>query len=172
MSVPVCALLLRTLCLTSFAFVFVVAMSTHSCLSGAGDRAPSRPHTSPPPFSLHHHHHHHHRASACIFPLLPLQVCIADIQLSRVLEHNKHVLWASPTSVPDLGGAEGDVSSEGALAALYQPRPKFDWASGFTSKGADATPSDAGGALARTACAQGRGLQCVRRVRLQPALCA
>ena len=74
--------------------------------------------------------------------------------------------------MPDLGGGEADVASEGAMAALYQPRPKFDWASGFTSKNAKdsaandtcacwpwcfpcaykQTPWDAGGAVGRGCC--------------------
>lgn len=65
-----------------------------------------------------------------------LEVFMADLFFSRSLQHNNFVLWASPTTLPDLGGAETDVASESALATLYQPPPVFDWASGFTSVGA------------------------------------
>lgn len=33
---------------------------------------------------------------------------MADAFFGRLLKHNRHVLWASETSRPDLGGAEGD----------------------------------------------------------------
>lgn len=33
---------------------------------------------------------------------------MADVFFSRLLKHNRHVLWASESSKPDLGGAEGD----------------------------------------------------------------
>jgi hypothetical protein len=66
-----------------------------------------------------------------------LEVFMADLFYSRMLQHNKYVLWASQSSLPDLGGAETDVASEGALATLYQPKPSFDWASGFTAGASD-----------------------------------
>ncbi|CAN0492751.1 unnamed protein product, partial [Hapterophycus canaliculatus] len=33
---------------------------------------------------------------------------MADAFYGRLLRHNRHVLWASETSRPDLGGTEGD----------------------------------------------------------------
>ncbi len=66
----------------------------------------------------------------------------APLGVHCMSQHNKHVLWASMTTMPDLGGAETDVASEGAMAALYQPQPTFDWASGFTSKSADTNTSN------------------------------
>lgn len=70
---------------------------------------------------------------------------MADLFYSRMLHHNKFVLWASPSSLPDLGGSETDVASEGALATLYQQKPVFDWASGFTSGASSESASAPGG---------------------------
>jgi hypothetical protein len=37
-------------------------------------------------------------------------IAMADAMFARQLEHNRCVLWASPSPMPDLGGAEGDDS--------------------------------------------------------------
>ncbi len=42
-------------------------------------------------------------------------VDMADIFYSRLLRHNKHVLWISPSSLPDLGGAEMDNNHDAAM---------------------------------------------------------
>lgn len=62
-----------------------------------------------------------------------LALTMADLFYARLLRHNNHLLWVSRNVAPDLGGAEIDVASEGAVAALYQAAPTFDWASGFTN---------------------------------------
>lgn len=43
---------------------------------------------------------------------------MADAFYGRLLRHNRHVLWASETSRPDLGGTEGDDNDVSCLLLL------------------------------------------------------
>lgn len=46
---------------------------------------------------------------------------MADAFYGRLLRHNRHVLWASETSRPDLGGAEGDDNDVSVVLVLCTP---------------------------------------------------
>jgi DNA polymerase epsilon subunit 1 len=58
-------------------------------------------------------------------------VDMADIFYSRLLRHNKHLLWISPSSLPDLGGAEMDNNHDvamqgGSLTGMTNAKSKND----------------------------------------------